>query len=77
MTPKEVLIQFENYLKIKPNDNVEDYNFYLDQDIGVNINSLKKEVHNNHFKYFNKSLILYLVALIVLGFSSIFTSYTS
>ena len=73
---KEALIQFENYLKIKPNDNVEDYNFYLDQDIGVNINSLKKEVHNNHFKYFNKSLILYLLALIVLGFSSIFTSYT-
>ena len=73
---KSIIIQVENYLKTSFDSDFKDYQIYLDQNINsISSSILKKEVNNNKIKYFNKSLILYLIALIVLGLSWIIKSH--
>ena len=38
----------------------------------INYSKIKREVNNNHIKFFSKSLVLYLLAFIMLGLSWIF-----
>jgi len=73
---KNIIVQLENYLKNPFNSDFKDYKNYLDQNIN-NLSShiLNKEINNNNIKYFNKSLILYLIALVMLGFSWITRPY--
>ena len=73
---RSILIQIESYLNDFSKVSYSEPKFYLDNSIiGVDESRLDKEVRYNNIKYFNKSLIFYLVALLILGCSVIFKSY--
>ena len=65
-----LITHLEGFFNHSIDNNFSDYSNYLSQiNNSPNINILTKEVNNNKIKYFHKSLILYLFAIIILGIS--------
>tara|TARA_Y100001970_G_scaffold293920_1_gene444622 strand:- start:2408 stop:4264 length:1857 start_codon:yes stop_codon:yes gene_type:complete len=74
---RSILIQIESYLNnfSKGSYSAPDPKFYLDSNIeDINKYRLDREVQYNNIKYFNKSLLFYLIALIILSLSTILKS---
>ena len=61
-----LITHLEEFFNHSIDNNFSDYSNYLSQiNNSPNINILIKEVNNNKIKYFHKSLILYLFAIII------------